>query len=179
MKPIDAESFLSKVWPQSLLRNETLELRVIRREDKSITRKFLRSKAEFLRVAKSYGEGFDIYFGVSTRFMNGGKKKDCFRVGVVWVDFDKTEKLPDFGKIPPDIIVNSGGGFHVYWILENPIYVRDGKWKEIEAVNRGLCKKFKGDEQTIDVSRILRVPDLYNYKYTPPRKVVANAIFDK
>lgn len=178
MKSITAESFLSKVWPKSLLRNETLELRVIRRSDKVITRKFCKTQAEFIRAAKSYGEGFDIYFGVSTRFMNGGKKKDCFRINTVWVDFDKTEKLPDFGKMPPDMIVNSGGGFHVYWLLDNPIYVRDGRWKEIEAINRGLCKKFKGDDQAIDASRILRVPDLFNYKYTPPRKVTANAVSD-
>jgi hypothetical protein len=69
--------------------------------------------------------------------------------------------------------VNSGGGFHGYWLLESPFLVREERWKEIEAINRALAKKFHGDINCIDASRILRVPGFNNYKYTPPRKVVA------
>lgn len=176
MKPITAEVFLQKVWPFDLLRDESFELRVINREDKTIKREFLKSHKEFLEAARKYGPGYDIYFGISTRFRQGGKKKDCLRCCVVWVDFDKVKTLPDFGKIPPDMVVDSGNGFHVYWILENPIYVKDGRWKEIEAVNRALSKKFGGDPMCIDVSRILRVPGFDNHKYEPTRKVTARAL---
>lgn len=178
MKTINSETFLSKIWPSTLLRNETLELRAIHRKDKTIKRKFLKSREEFLKAANSYGEGWDIYFGLSTRYLDGGKKADCYRVNCVWVDLDKTDELPDFGKVPPDIIVNSGGGFHVYWLLDSPAYLREGRHKQIEAVTRALSKRFGGDMTCIDVSRILRVPDLFNYKYIPPRKVVASAVSD-
>ena len=178
MKVISAETFLSAIWPSQLLRNETLELRARRQEDGKIEQKFLRSIKEFLRAAKSYGEGWDIYFGISTRFLQGGKKSDCFRTCCVWVDLDKTPKLPDFGEIPPDFVVSSGGGFHVYWMLESPVYVRDNRWKQIEAVNRGLTKKFNGDIMCPDISRILRVPDTFNFKYNPPKKVIANAVLN-
>lgn len=190
MKQISASEFLSLVWPASLLRDETLELRAVRRSDKTINRRFLKTQPEFLQTAKAFGVGWDIYFGVCTRHGKGsGKKDDCSRVGCVWVDFDNIAELPNFGKVQPDIIVNSGGGFHTYWILETPIYVRTGRWKEIEAINRGLTKKlgqnlkpmdkdkkFGADIMTIDITRILRVPDLLNYKYDPPRKVIANAL---
>ena len=174
MKDISTQEFLSKVWPNSLLRNETLELRAIHRVEKTIKRRFLTSIDEFIKAANSYGPGWEIYFGVSTRHFNKGKKADCYRAKTVWVDFDKVTKLPDFSKAPPDIIVNSGGGFHCYWILESPIFIQSGRWKEIEAVNRGLAKRFKGDLMAIDASRILRVPGFNNHKYNPPRGVKAS-----
>lgn len=175
MKSLTAETFLTRLWPAKLLRNETLELRAIKRKSGTINRNFFTSIDSFLKAAREYGEGWDIYFGVSTRYLHGGKKQDCYRLKTVWVDFDKVDKLPDFGDLPPDLVVNSGAGFHVYWILEEPIFVRTGRWKEIEAVNRALAKKFGGDPMAIDASRILRVPELYNYKYDPPRKVIASA----
>jgi len=172
MQAITSEAFLSKIWPRALLRNETLELRAIRREDNSIKRQFLTSVEEFLKSAQKYGIGWDIYFGVSTRFQLGGKKQDCYRVQCLWVDLDK-KKTPSFGDLPPDIIVQSGTGSHLYWLLEEPIFVRTGRWKEIEAVNRALCKKFGGDIASIDVTRILRVPGFSNHKYEPPKEVLA------
>jgi len=177
MKDITAQEFLSKVWPSPLLRNETLELRAIKRgDDKDVQRRFAKSIDEFIKIASTFDSGWDIYFGVSTRHFNRGKKSDCYRIKTVWVDFDKTDKLPDFKKIPPDITVESGGGFHCYWLLEEPIFIKTGRWKEIEAVNRALAKKFSGDRMSIDASRILRVPGFNNHKYDPPRKVKAHAV---
>jgi hypothetical protein len=174
MKNITAEEFLSKVWPSPLLRNETLELRARHRVDKKMSRTFTRSISEFIKIASTYGPGWDIYFGVSTRYLNQGKKKDCYRVKAVWADLDKVQKLPDFKKVPPDLVVESGGGFHCYWILEEPVFIKSGRWKEIEAVNRGLAKKFNGDKMVIDASHILRVPGFNNHKYNPPRKIKAS-----
>jgi hypothetical protein len=174
MKDITAQEFLSKVWPTPLLRNETLELRAIRREDKIIKRRFVKSIADFIIQAEKFGAGWEIYFGVSTRHYDKGKKADCYRAKTVWVDFDKTKELPKFGKVPPDIIVKSGGGFHCYWLLEAPVFIQAGRWKEIEAVNRALATKFKGDLMAIDASRILRVPGFNNHKYNPPRRIQAS-----
>lgn len=178
MTDITPHQFLSSVWPTPLLRNETLELRARRREDKVVKRRFFKSIEEFIKAGHDFGSGWDIYFGVSTRYLEGGKKADCFRLKTVWVDFDKTTKLPEFGKVKPDIIVSSGGGFHCYWTLHSPVFLRTGRWKEIEAVNRALAKKFKGDSMSIDASRILRVPGFDNHKYEPPRKVTASALSD-
>ena len=172
MIQISPTSFLQRVWPQNFLRDETLELRAIRRKDNSIKRKFLTSIDEFLTTASEYGDEWDIYFGVSTRFQKGGKKQDCYRIKCVWVDLDKPE-TPSFVPVKPDIIVKSGTGSHVYWTLRDPLFIRAGRWKEIEAVNRGLCKKFGGDIASIDVTRILRVPGFKNWKYDPPIEVKA------
>ena len=167
---MDSKAFLSTIWPTTLVRSETLELRAINRKDGTINRQFYTSIDNFLEAANKYKAPWDIYFGVSTRFDKGGKKRDCYRVRCVWMDLDKGE-LPDFGVIKPDLIINSGSGFHVYWLLTDPVFVRSGRWVEIEAINRALVKKFGGDIASIDVSRILRVPGFNNYKYDPPRMV--------
>jgi hypothetical protein len=173
LKTIGPDTFLKLIWPTDLLRDESLELRRLRREDNTIEREFLSSREAFVEKALEYSEsGWDVYMGVATRFKRGGKKRDCLRVKTVWVDIDKTE-VPSFGDIQPDIIVRSGKGSHVYFLLKSPVFIRDGRWREIEAVNRALIKKFGGDIGALDVSRILRVPGTLNYKYDPPRKVQA------
>lgn len=172
MREISQRDFLSAIWPQQLLRFETLELRAIRRADKTIRRKFSTSLDDFIRATKVFHD-CDLYFGVSTRFQQGGKKKDCYRTQAIWMDLDK-EMLPKFAsELKPDLLVNSGNGWHVYWILKSPIYLRTGRWSEVEAVCRGICKKFGGDMRTVDITRILRIPDTFNHKSDPPKPVKA------
>lgn len=173
MKNLSTKAFLEKIWPQQLLRNESLELRAIHRQSGKIKRNFVITVDLFIEAAKKYGPGWDIYFGVATRFEQGGTKKDCFRSRCVWVDLDSTT-LPDLTDVPPDVIVNSGRGYHIYWILKEPKYLREKRYVEIEAVNRALSKKFGADITTVDISRILRVPGFKNHKYDPPREVLAN-----
>lgn len=173
MKILGTKAFLEMVWPKELMRQETLELRAIQRDQSKIRRQFLRNIDSFIEAANTYGPGWDIYFGVATRYERGGTKKDCYRTRCVWVDFDSTT-LPALEDVPPDLVVNSGKGHHIYWILKEPVYLRDKRWVQIEAVNRALSKKFGADITTVDISRILRVPGYNNYKYNPARPVQAH-----
>lgn len=175
MTSLSPEKFLDAVWPVKLLTNETLELRLIDRTHDKIRREFFRSAKELLDRSK-HVEGHDVYFGVSTRFGEYGTKRDCYRVKCAWVDLDDRKIEDCHFDIKPDVIVNSGGGLHAYWTLKTPLLVRDERWVEIEAINRGLCKKLNGDIAAIDVSRILRVPGTVNTKYIPLRDVRAYAI---
>ena len=178
MKVISPSEFFSFVWPRKLLTNENLELRYIDRKDNQVHRKFSSSVTNFLERAAKYS-AYEVYFGVSTRYQHGGKKRDCYRTRCVWMDFDGA-KLSDADIRPtPNIVVESGGGLHLYWILESPYLIRGERWVDIEAINRGLCTKFGGDNAAIDASRILRVPGFLNHKYTPPRIVKAYLIHDR
>lgn len=175
MPTLNAEQFLARVWPQPLLTNETLELRWMNRIDSSVHRKFFTSIPELLRCAQSHKD-CEIYFGVSTRYGNGGKKRDCYRTKTVWADLDN-RRLADCDLDPkPDIVVDSGGGSHAYWLFPTPMLLTDDRWESIEAVNRSICHKFKADITAIDASRILRIPGFFNYKYSTPRLVRAYAI---
>lgn len=176
MIDISPQEFFAKIWPEKLLKQEFLELRTINRTDKTIETKFFSSSDSLLQYAHQH-EDQDIYFGISTRWGQSGKKQDCFRVRTLWMDFDR-HKVEDASRLfpRPDIVVNSGKGVHVYWLLHNPVLIRNGAWEKVEAINRGICKKFGGDITTVDISRILRVPGFRNHKYSPPLDVRAYAL---
>lgn len=175
MPMLNAEQFLARVWPQKLLTNEMLELRWINRAEQDVHRKFFTDVPELLRCAQTHKD-CEVYFGVSTRYGNGGKKRDCYRTQAVWADLDG-RRINDCDLDPkPDILVDSGGGSHAYWLFPTPMLVRDERWQEIEAVNRALCHRFKADITAIDTGRILRIPGFYNHKYDTPRLVRAYAI---
>lgn len=175
MRPLTSSEFLHLVWPRKLLTHEMLELRVIQREDGKMHRQFAPSVDDFLERAAAHKQR-EVYFSVATRFGSDGTKIGCYRVAALWCDLDK-RSLDECDFDPqPDILVNSGGGVHAYWLLDKPVLVRD-RWELIEKRTRWLAKRFKGDMNTCDIARILRVPaGFYNHKYSPAREVKAYAL---
>jgi hypothetical protein len=178
---ITREEFFLTVWPSKLLRGETLELRVLRREPLRVSHRSFHTKLDSFLSEIDLRSGrtskAEFYFGVATRRGEGATKELCFRTQVVWVDVDGTknlqERLSGLTNLEPDIIVDSGGGLHLYWVLYSPIILQDQKWLDIEAINRALCRKMLGDSASVDITRILRVPGSNNNKYDPPKPVRA------
>jgi Protein of unknown function (DUF3987) len=92
-------------------------------------------------------------------------------------DFDKaTEALAAFIKatgLPvPNVIVGSGGGMHVYWVMSRAL--TPDEWKPLAYALAEATKRhgLKCDPQcTIDCLRVLRVPDTLNKKVDPPLPV--------
>jgi hypothetical protein len=79
--------------------------------------------------------------------------------------------LDDFVRIaelPPPVRVDSGGGIHAYWILDQD--VPSAEWKGYATRFKKLClDHIKIDPAvTADMARILRCPDSLNYKTEPP-----------
>ncbi|QIG96816.1 DUF3987 domain-containing protein [Bradyrhizobium sp. 6(2017)] len=76
------------------------------------------------------------------------------------------------GLPPPSMVVNSGGGLHVYWISDTPLSVHE--WRPYAEGLKALLLRegIKCDTGlTTDAARILRVPGTLNHKYDPPRRV--------
>lgn len=129
----------------------------------------------------------NIYFAVGTysqtRTIAQALTKKC-----LYIDIDcgpgkpYTDKrqgvlaLKDFcvnSKFPfPNILIDSGGGVHCYWTLDEPIS-RD-EWQPLADGLKQLTKEhqFNVDHAiTSDAARILRVPGSFNYKDpTHPRE---------
>jgi len=118
----------------------------------------------------------NIYIGVATRENGGGKKIDIVEIPAVWVDIDfkdtpeedADEKIKHF-PLEPSIKVNSGGGYHLYWVLRTPATQSD--IQKIEDINKRLATELGGDQGSTDAAHILRLPGTRNHKYDPPRPV--------
>ena len=132
---------------------------------------------EAAQWVSSHKEKCNVYVGVCPRdSRKGGDTTNISRSYWLWADAD-AEKLKADGAVlleklmrrlplPPTLVINSGsGGLHLYWKIEATT-----KLVDVERANRLIAGLLKTDAVG-DVARILRVPDTYNHKHTPPAEV--------
>ncbi len=137
-----------------------------------------RDTAEIASFCRRKDEpGMGLYFGVCTR-RNGvtsGTAANVVECPALWVDIDCAKQgiagadaraALEFLPHPPTVIVNSGGGLHAYWILEQAVDVSPGQpgVQRITAALRKLAMILAGDMQCAEVARILRLPGTMNSK---------------
>ena len=107
-----------------------------------------------------------------------GGKDNIVDIPCVWCDVDfkdipmemVREKLSAF-PFKPSIIVKSGGGVHLYWLLKEPVGQDD--ITAIEDINHRIADNLGGDHNSCDAARVLRIPGTKNRKYNPPRECEA------
>ena len=121
----------------------------------------------------------NFYFGVCPREnTNSGRKENICYTTVLWTDLDygqdghkkkskfatQEEALTEVRKFEfkPSIVVNSGGGLYIYWVLKELEEIKDVSY--IEGIIKGVTQYLGGDIGTQDITRILRVPDTFNLK---------------
>jgi len=130
----------------------------------------------------------DIFFGLA-KFATPKERTraNATQVKALWLDLDCGEGKPyetredaiaDLGrfcqevKMPKPTIVNSGGGVHVYWPLEEAVPI--DKWSRVAESLKAKCVQhdLKADPAvTADAARILRIPGTFNHKTDDPRPV--------
>jgi hypothetical protein len=136
-----------------------------------------------LAKADEYAGRENVYMGVclrSARWPKGsrGTSELALSSEVVWVDFDyklldkdlavgRTRALEIVKSFPlkPSIIVRTGGGIHLYWLLREP--ATGDELRRIPNINLALATALKGDVKSRDLARILRIPEYQNLKYSP------------
>jgi len=161
---------------------------------KPATQSFFQSETE--AAERSYNlcnQGIDVYFGVNPRIGNGGKKENVHYLSLFHAEIDYgitghkkqsahesyEEALNTIETFHPEptIIIHSGGGFHCYWVLSNPVKVSDIGISVIESINRNLLLKLGGDPGTHNIDRVLRIPGTFNFKIPDnprPVSLIAN-----
>lgn len=171
----EAVEFLSAFFRGT---SEAVELRALPAPKVEFTRNPLRVIA-FCQHYDGLGRG--IFFGVATREEagRGGSREFLRELPAFGVDID----LEKFGmpveeatgillgcQLPPSVIVFSGYGLHVYWLLASPLSVtyapfgEDAEKTRVELVTRGLARIFHGDTNACDITRVLRLPGTHNTK---------------
>ena len=128
-------------------------------------------------------QGYNVYFGVTVRngkqVRGGGKVGDALFTRVLWVDMDSHEQtaLDRLHAEKPSLIVDSGGGYHGYWLLNQVLTIGGA---QVPASDRGvfasaddelLKRTLKGmaihlqaDVKVAEFARIMRLPSFKNMK---------------
>ena len=125
----------------------------------------------------------NIYYGVHPTLAARGdferaRLSDIAAINCVCADFD----AKDFGDkaatlthvqaltIAPSVIVDSGGGYHGYWLLRDTfILATDSDRERARLLQANWVSLVGGDHGAKDLARVLRVPGTRNYKpqYAP------------
>lgn len=107
----------------------------------------------------------NIYVGMMTRTRKRGKLQDTGKTRVLWLDFDDVESLIEVefkldmkGLPQPSMIVDSGHGYHIYYVLDEPA------GREVEPVIKEMAYTLGADSKATDLARIMRVPNTMNVK---------------
>jgi hypothetical protein len=119
-----------------------------------------------------------VYFGVATRVTTAnGRRENCGFIGALFTDIDfkvtpeadARERLARF-PLAPSIVVHTGGGLHVYWLLREPLDIHE---TDPDPLLRCLSRALRGDLKAGEAARVLRVPGTWNVKpeYGAPRPV--------
>ncbi len=144
--------------------------------------------------------GLDTYFGVAATcpglspLARGAQSRgELLGAGCVWADVDvgqlghagkkcppdeaSVAELLDEMPAPPSIAVDTGGGFHVYWLF-------DGWCRDLERVS-AVCRAWQrllrakaeargwSIDSTADAARVLRIPGTSNRKIADRPRAVA------
>lgn len=102
----------------------------------------------------------DTYFSPAMLQRPGGEKTDVLGTKVLWVDADDPSK-PQC-TLPPSMAVFSGHGWHLYWILDEPLL----DFEKIEQLNKLLADDIPtADKACWNGNRVLRIPGTTNNKF--------------
>ena len=126
------------------------------------------------------------YFGVHPTAQARGKTQrariqDIAAINCLFAEFDakdfaddKTRILTHIAALPiaPSVMVDSGGGFHCYWLLREPFGIANERdRRHAKQLQADWVVFVGGDPGAKDLARVLRVPGTLNHKYDPPRPV--------
>ncbi|MEO0594862.1 MAG: DNA-primase RepB domain-containing protein, partial [Chloroflexota bacterium] len=114
---------------------------------------------------------YHVYHRVNVSATENSRKDSITQVVALYVDIDiatpeSLKRLEDM-KYPPTAIIYSGGGYHGYWMLSEPLAIDSvERRQEVERTMQGMILAYGegADEKAKDVTRILRTPGFYNIK---------------
>ena len=167
-----AKSFLESLFQKC--EDGYLELRPINEKG---------SRPKFFPVSEGFTPALDyieqlvgeyhIFFGIQPRGKESGRDEDIETLIAFWADIDAKdfggskekarESLNNF-PLEPTLLVDSGNGYHAYWVLEEPWKLRSKTDREEAANISKIIHKTVGGDNTANLSRILRLPGTPNIK---------------
>lgn len=120
--------------------------------------------------------GYEAYFTVNGfKGKPDAKKENCTSINSFFIDIDGRKDPGELEEIKvrlmPTYILETKNGYHIYWLLDEPIFheeMKDDEWDPIvarwERIEQSIVTTLKGDPVVKDLTRILRIPDTYYWK---------------
>lgn len=177
---LDRRAFLGALY-QGCPDDLYLELRCIHPETGEV-KTFWSKLGDKRRLTSSFKQaealnhdGFGLYFAPCLRSQSKGSAESAALVPALWLDVDidgdtaqrehSLNKLRSFDPVP-SFILDSGGGWHGYWLLDVPFTLTDDAARtHIADVLRGLATALGGDPAYVkSVASVMRVPGSINTK---------------
>lgn len=165
-------------------------------KNKRTKQKFVEDLDELAREVEAFNrEGSDTYVALGSFDGFSRRAEDAKFLRSFFVDLDvgagkgydtKADALlaihafPTKVGLPDPVLVDSGGGIHAYWLFDEDVPALE--WKIYAEKFKMFC--IANDLHidpvvTADVARILRCPETYNHKTTPPVKAELITDVDK
>lgn len=127
---------------------------------------------------EAYAEDQNVFFGVAPRENMRPDKTHVRYVTALWAGLDLgpegysgsdnffngpalAAKAVRSFPLPPSIIVESGWGMHLYWLLDGIMTVTDVDWVERQLARINDYFQCKSD---VPIDSVLRLPETYNCK---------------
>jgi hypothetical protein len=185
----DVDRFLS-LWFSVCPEQQLLEVRALnkspgKRPMPQAWVKDAKAAAEYIGRCVEHGD--DVYVGALPRTRASGTTDAVGARRWLWGDIDygtvghktapvhatREAALLAVEPFPPTMLVDTGGGFHAWWLLFD-----NAPPDEWAGAMRRLAAATGADANTLDPPRILRVPGTQNFKTTPARPVSIAATGD-
>jgi hypothetical protein len=105
---------------------------------------------------------------------SASRDHDVLQVGCVWANLDNrragggaVDVISRILELPlrPSVVVNSGYGFHVYYVFHTPL--RLGRLIDWSRLSRELRETLRCDDR-VTLNQVMRLPGTFNLKETSP-----------
>ena len=177
----EAKRFIETLFPHYFKDHDGyVELRMI---GKTVVPKWLPrgeiTEADWEEIS-SCNKTHHVYFGVNPRPLSKEKKQEDIRDLVcLWADVDGKDfagggkeaalkSISDF-PLPPSIIVDSGHGYHCYWVLKEPIIsITKEQRVQFKQTLAGVVGRLGADSSKLHLDSCLRLPGTFNIKDPEP-----------
>ncbi|MBF6600356.1 MAG: AAA family ATPase [Dehalococcoidia bacterium] len=166
---------------------ELIELRYKPVDGKRFDQKWVRA-SKVVEIASKLQDKNDVYFGVVPRVGRFGDAEHTGQITTLWADVDakcfrggKAEALLSLNSMPvrPSIVVDSGNGYHAYWLLKfSETISREDAKASMDGIRGWLDgRATKPLDSVGDMARILRVPYTLNHKDVKNPQPVRTVLF--
>jgi len=152
--------------------------------DKKVSNKFAETlDGVFEQIEKFKSKQLNTFVALGTFDGYSRKADDCLFVRSFFIDLDvgaekdyqskgdahtALYKLVGETGLPDPVVIDSGGGVHAYWIMDEDI--PKDIWKPAAEIFKTICLEHIAIDPvvTADAARIMRAPETFNHKFDPP-----------